>query len=190
MGEHPRRRPLRFPPPDVSGAQSIPGWNSLDAFKARRRRPRRRPRAGNLPLCIERDKASLLLEEQPRTRLHLSSCERRSNKYVDALKDAQKALETGLQKRDLSVMKVARSKVEDLLKQIPHVTFVPPTDAENLEVKFDERAVPEKSLEKRFSVDPGPHAVPRRGRRRRRPHDLRRGVRRQAGRAAQPSAST
>jgi hypothetical protein len=153
-------RGVQAPAPalDVSGAQSIPGWNSLDAFKAAAA-GLAADQAGNLPLCIERDRASLLLEEQPRTRLHLSSCERRSNKYVDALKDAQKALETGLQKRDLSVMKVARSKVEDLLKQIPHVTFVPPTDAENLEVKFDERDVPEKALEKRFSVDPGPHAV-------------------------------
>ncbi len=146
------------PPPDVSNVQSVPGWNSVDAFKAAAA-GLAADQAGNLPLCIEKDRASLLLEEQPRTRLHLSSCERRSNKFVDALKDAQKALETGLQKRDVSVMKVARSKVEDLLKQIPHVTFVPPTDAENLVVKFDDREVSEKALEKRFSVDPGPHAV-------------------------------
>ena len=146
------------PAPDVSGAQTIPGWNSVDAFKAAAA-GLAADQAGDLPLCIERDRASLKLEEQPRTRLHLSSCERRSNKFVDALKDAQKALETGLQKRDVSVMKVARSKVEDLLKQMPHVTFVPPTDAENLVVKFDEREVSEKALEKRFSIDPGPHAV-------------------------------
>ena len=114
---------------------------------------------GRLEECIEKDKAALKIEEMPRTRLHLASCESRNGKLVDALKDAQKALEVGIQKRDAGVMKVARTRVKELLDRIPHVTFVPPPGIQDLSVKFDDRPVPLESLTKKFSVDPGKHKV-------------------------------
>ena len=114
---------------------------------------------GRLEECIEKDKAALKLEEQPRARLHLASCESRSGKLVDALKDAQKALEVGIAKRDSGVMKVARTRVKELLDRIPHVTFVPPPGVLDLSVKFDDRPVPIEALTKKFSVDPGKHRV-------------------------------
>ncbi len=114
---------------------------------------------GRLDECIEKDKAALKIEEQPRTRLHLASCESRNGKLVDALKDAQKALEVGIGKRDAGVMKVARTRVKELLDRIPHVTFVPPPGVQDLSVKFDDRPVPLDALTKKFSVDPGKHKV-------------------------------
>lgn len=114
---------------------------------------------GRLEDCIAKDKAALAIEEMPRTRLHLASCESRSGKLVDALKDAQKALETGIQKRDQGVMKVARTRVKELLDRIPHVTFVPPPGVSDLKVTFDDRTVPTNALTKKFSVDPGKHTV-------------------------------
>ena len=114
---------------------------------------------GRLEECIEKDRAALKIEEMPRTRLHLASCESRNGKLVDALKDAQKALEVGIQKRDSGVMKVARTRVKELLDRIPHVTFVPPPGIQDLSVKFDDRPVPIESLTKKFSVDPGKHKV-------------------------------
>ena len=114
---------------------------------------------GRLDECIEKDKAALKIEEQPRTRLHLASCESRNGKLVDALKDAQKALEVGIGKRDAGVMKVARTRVKELLDRIPHVTFVPPPGVGDLSVKFDDRPVPLDALTKKFSVDPGKHKV-------------------------------
>ncbi len=114
---------------------------------------------GRLDECIEKDKAALKIEEQPRTRLHLASCESRNGKLVDALKDAQKALEVGISKRDAGVMKVARTRVKELLDRIPHVTFVPPPGVGDLSVKFDDRPVPLEALTKKFSVDPGKHKV-------------------------------
>ncbi len=114
---------------------------------------------GRLEECIEKDKAALKIDEMPRTRLHLASCESRSGKLVDALKDAQKALEVGIQKRDAGVMKVARTRVKELLDRIPHVTFVPPPGVQDLSVKFDDRPVPNEALTKKFSVDPGKHKV-------------------------------
>lgn len=114
---------------------------------------------GRLEECIEKDKAALKFDEMPRTRLHLASCESRSGKLVDALKDAQKALEVGIQKRDAGVMKVARNRVKELLDRIPHVTFVPPPGVTDLVVRFDDRPVPVEALTKKFSVDPGKHKV-------------------------------
>src|SRR4029078_12360299 len=114
---------------------------------------------GRLEECVEKDRAALEIEELPRTRLHLASCESRNGKLVDALKDAQKALEVGIQKRDAGVMKVARTRVKELPDRIPHVTFVPPPGIQDLSVKFDDRPVPLDALTKKFSIDPGKHKV-------------------------------
>jgi hypothetical protein len=138
------------PPPEAGG---VAGAIKLiqEALKA--------DQEGRLEECIEKDKAALKIDEMPRTRLHLASCESRSGKLVDALKDAQKALEIGIQKRDAGVMKVARTRVKELLDRIPHVTFVPPPGVTDLAVKFDDRPVPTEALTKKFSVDPGKHTV-------------------------------
>jgi hypothetical protein len=172
--DRPRDRPAqerrgggeRGPPPPPAPApaeeqpkkRKVPGWDNVDAFQLASA-GLAADLAGKLDQCIDYDKQSLDLEEQPRTRLHLASCERRSGKLIDALRDAQKALETGIQKRDVAVMKAARNRVQDLLGRIPHVTFDPPGGATELNVTFDERQVPTESLTKKFSVDPGTHKV-------------------------------
>ena len=71
---------------------------------------------------------------------------------IDALRDVQKALELGIRKRDIAVMKAARVRVQDLLARIPHVTFVAPPGTDDIEITFDERAVPKESFAKKFSV--------------------------------------
>jgi tetratricopeptide (TPR) repeat protein len=114
---------------------------------------------GRLDECIEKDKQALKIDDSPRTRLHLASCEARAGKLVDALKDAEKSLEAGIQKKDASVMKIARTRVQELLKRIPHITFDAPTGIKDLRVTFDERSVPNEALTKKFSVDPGKHKV-------------------------------
>jgi tetratricopeptide (TPR) repeat protein len=146
------------PAEEGAGARKIPGWENVDAFQ-QASAGLTADLAGKLDECIDLDNKSLALEEQPRTRLHLASCERRSGKLIDALRDAQKALESGIQKKDIAVMKAARSRVQDLLLRIPHVTFIPPTGAEDLHVTFDDRDVPNESLTKKFSVDAGKHTV-------------------------------
>ncbi len=134
------------------------GWSSAEAFKLAKE-GLEADQAGRLEDCIAKDQASLKLDEQPRTRLHLASCENRSGKLVEATKDANKALEIGLQKRDAAVMKAARQRVKDLLDRVPHVTFAPPAGVTDLVVKFDDRPVPSDGLTKKFSVNPGKHQV-------------------------------
>lgn len=114
---------------------------------------------GRYEECIEKNKQALKIDDSPRTRLHLASCEARTGKLVDALRDAEKSLEAGIQKKDASVMKFARTRVQELLKRIPHITFDAPTGIKDLRVTFDERLVPNESLTKKFSVDPGKHKV-------------------------------
>ncbi len=140
--------------PAVGGVQGAVKL-ALEALKA--------DQDGNLDVCIAKDKESLKLEEMPRTRLHLASCESRAGKLVDALKNAQRALEIGIKKRDAGVMKVARQRVKELLDRIPHVTFVPPKGVDDLTVSFDDRPVPVEALKKKFSIDPGPHHVVAKG---------------------------
>jgi hypothetical protein len=114
---------------------------------------------GRLDECIDKDKQALKIDDSPRTRLHLASCEARAGHLVDALKDAEKSLEVGLTKKDASVMKIARVRVQELLKRIPHITFDAPTSVKDIRVTFDDRAVPTEALTKKFSVDPGKHKV-------------------------------
>jgi hypothetical protein len=143
---------------EPTAPSKIPGWQSPEAFKFASE-ALAADQAGKLDECIEKNKQSLKLEEQPRTRLHLASCENRAGKVIDALRDAQKALEIGIQKRDTQVMKVARQRVKELIDRIPHVTFVAPPGIPDLEVTFDERPVPADALSKKFSIDPGKHVV-------------------------------
>ncbi|CAN5214472.1 hypothetical protein BH09MYX1_BH09MYX1_46370 [soil metagenome] len=146
------------PPPPAAGGSAPKGWNSAEAFQLASA-GLAGDIAGKLDVCIEKDRESLKIEEQPGTRLHLASCERRSGKLLDALRDAQKALEDGIQKKDAPVMRVARDKVTDILQKIPHVTFQAPAGVTDLTVTFDDRPVPKEALSKRFSVDPGKHTV-------------------------------
>jgi hypothetical protein len=145
-------------PPSPREKPHIAGWSSTEAFELASAAVAA-DQVGRLDECIERNKKSLGLEEQPRTRLHLASCEARSGKLIDALQDAQKALKLGIERRDAPVMRAARQRVSDLLPRIPHVTFVPPAGAGDLTVTFDERPVPNQSLTKKFSIDPGKHTV-------------------------------
>lgn len=141
------------PSGDEPPTKLAPAWVKLamEALQA--------DQAGKLDECIEKDRASLKLEEQPRTRLHLASCESRAGKLVDALRDAQAALKVGLERKDVQLTKVATQRVRELLERIPHVTFVPPSNVEDLQVTFDDRPVPVESLSKKFSIDPGKHTI-------------------------------
>jgi hypothetical protein len=116
---------------------------------------------GRLEECIDKDKQALKIDENPRTRLHLASCEARSQRLVEALKDAKEALAVAIQKKDTPVMRIARTRVNELIERIPHVTFVPPSGegVKDLKVTFDDRPVPADSYSKKFSIDPGKHKV-------------------------------
>lgn len=154
----PEPAPKAAEPSAGADGGKIPGWKSREAFQLASA-GLRADLAGKLDECIEKDKASVAIEDQPRTRLHLASCEMRHGKLIDALRDAQKALESGIKKKDKAVMRAARKRVQQILPKIAHVTFIPPEGVEDLKVSFDERPVPKEALQKQFSIDPGKHQV-------------------------------
>jgi hypothetical protein len=139
-------------------AERIPGWSNPEAFNEARAGVAA-DISGNPDKCIAHDRRSLELEEQPRTRLHLSSCEARIGWLLDALSDARKALEEAIRERDPQATHAARDRVELLMRRVPHVTFQPPAGVDHLLVTFDSRPVPSEALTKRFSIDPGEHVV-------------------------------
>jgi hypothetical protein len=117
--------------------------------------------AGNTDVCIQKATESLTIEEQPRTRLILAGCDQNAGKLLDALRESKKALEAGIQKRDVTLAREAAGRVEELLKRVPHVTFAPPTTGGVTDIKttFDDKPVPPESWNKPFSVDPGTHKI-------------------------------
>ena len=124
-------------------------------------------REGQWDACIAKDRASLELEDNARTRLHLAACLDKAGKLLDALKNASEALKKGLATNDELLMKVARERVMSITgnpelnipARIAKVTFVPPTNVTDLKVTFDDRPVDQANLTKKFSVDPGKHTV-------------------------------
>lgn len=154
-------------PLDTSGAHksdALPPPTDTQGMIERMNQALKADQEGRLEDCVRYDRSALKFDENARTRLHLASCETRLGRLVDALKDAQAALQAGMTARDTALMKVARQRVMELLDRIPHVTFEPAPGAEITSVTFDERPVPLDSLMKKFSVDPGKHQVIMEGR--------------------------
>lgn len=154
-------------PPDAAPTPAVPavlpdGWKSAEAFRLAMEATEAKERE-DYAACVEKDLASLKLEDQPRTRLHLSSCEYRSGRLKNALRESQKALDMGIKRRDNALMRVARERVKQLVELMPRITFQAPTGVSELEVTFDERPVPTESLTKKFSVDPGKHTITAKG---------------------------
>ncbi len=141
------------PQPDDS---SKAGWQNKVAFDFATAATQA-DQQGNYVDCIQKDRAALQLEEQPRGRLHLAGCEQKASKIIDALRDAQKAFEVASQRKDTALTKAAQVKLAELIPKISHVTFKPPPGAGGLKVTFDEKPVPADKLTQNFSIDPGQH---------------------------------
>lgn len=115
--------------------------------------------SGKYDECIEKDRQSLKIEDQPRTRLHLATCLAKASQVLDAVRETQKVLEQSIEKKDATLIASARTKAMELLPRIAKVTFLPPNGVSDLVVTFDERPVPQDQLGKKFNVDPGKHKV-------------------------------
>jgi tetratricopeptide (TPR) repeat protein len=109
--------------------------------------------------CIEKDKASLTLEENLRARMHLALCEEKAGKLVDALRDNAKALEAARAKNETMTARVIQERATALVPRLAHVKFERPAEVTELQVTFDGRPIPEARLSETFTIDPGAHEV-------------------------------
>ncbi|MDF2692879.1 MAG: hypothetical protein K0S65_1262, partial [Labilithrix sp.] len=109
--------------------------------------------------CIEKDRSALTLEENTRTRIHLAQCEEKSGKFVDALRDYAKALEGARARGDVATAKTIQERVTAILPRLAHVKFERPSEVSELQIRFDDRNIPEARLGESFTIDPGAHEV-------------------------------
>jgi hypothetical protein len=120
------------------------------------------PQRKNAPVACQHDpqpSTCALASESPDDRFAYATCEETSGHLIDALKDFQKALEVGVQKKNANVMRQARLKVKESIERIPHLMFDPSGLTDSVEVSVDDRPVARADLAKKFSIDPGHHDV-------------------------------
>ena len=116
-------------------------------------------KSGNIQLCVEKDQASLALEDHPYVKLHLASCLQASGKFVDALNKAKDALGAGLRGNDEDLQRSAQARVADLLPRIAHVKLLLPAESSGIKVTFDNTPVRQALFKQRIAVDPGDHII-------------------------------
>ena len=136
----------------------VRGWNNPRALQLAREGIEAK-KSGNPELCIQKDQASLALEDHPYVRLHLAGCLQAIGKLVDALGKAKDSLAEGLRSNDDELSKSAQARVADLLPRIAHVKLLLPADATGTKVTFDNVPVRPTLLRQRIAVDPGDHVV-------------------------------
>jgi hypothetical protein len=114
---------------------------------------------GNTQLCVEKDQASLALEDHPYVKLHLASCLSGTGKLVDALTKAKDALGAGIRNGDEDLQRSAQARVTELLPRIAHVKLLLPNDSTGVKVTFDGVPVRQALFKQRIAVDPGDHII-------------------------------
>jgi hypothetical protein len=116
-------------------------------------------KSGNAQLCVEKDQASLQLEDHPYVKLHLASCLSATGKLVDALSKAKDSLGAGIRNEDEDLQRSAQARVTELLPRISHVKLLLPKDSSGIKVTFDGIPVRPALFKQRIAVDPGDHII-------------------------------
>ncbi|MBA3376568.1 MAG: hypothetical protein H0U00_12300, partial [Actinobacteria bacterium] len=114
---------------------------------------------GNTQLCVEKDQASLQLEDHPYVKLHLASCLSGTGKLVEALNKAKDALGAGIRNGDEDLQRSAQARVTELLPRIAHVKLLLPKVSAGIKVTFDGIPVRQALFKQRIAVDPGDHVI-------------------------------
>lgn len=146
--------------PAAAPAPSPPdrGWSNERAFELAREGIDAR-KAGDAQLCIEKDRASLALEDHPYVKLHLAGCLAATGKLLDALGMAKDALGAALRNGDDELQRTAQERVTELLPRIAHVTLQLPEDTSGIKIVFDNVPVRPALFKQRIAVDPGDHVI-------------------------------
>ena len=134
------------------------GWTNPRALELAKEAIEAKKEA-KIQLCVEKDQASLALEDHPYVKLHLASCLQASGKLVDALNKAKDALGAGLRSGDEDLQRSAQARVTDLLPRIAHVKLLLPAESSGIKVTFDNTPVRQALFKQRIAVDPGDHVI-------------------------------
>jgi hypothetical protein len=135
-----------------------PGWTKPEAHELSLAAEAARA-AGLFDVCIEKDRASLELEERLPTHVHLAGCAEKSGKILTALREMQVVLEHAIETKDADVAELARRRVEQLLQRLASLTITMPAEATDPSITLDDETIDPEALDKPLRLDPGPHRI-------------------------------
>jgi hypothetical protein len=147
-----------FAKPTASAPGDNRGWSNPRALELAKEAIEAK-KSGNAQLCVEKDQASLQLEDHPYVKLHLASCLSATGKLVDALGKAKDALGAGIRNSDEDLQRSAQARVTELLPRISHVKLLLPKESSGIKVTFDGVPVRQALFKQRIAVDPGDHVI-------------------------------
>jgi hypothetical protein len=116
-------------------------------------------KAGDLPLCLQKDQASLALEEHPYVKLHISSCLAGSGRFKDALVNARDALAAGIKFEDDELKKAALARVQELLPKLGRLKIEIPDKTDNLKITLNGIPLRPNQVKDKLSLDPGEYLI-------------------------------
>lgn len=144
--------------PFSSRAQPPRAWKNKNAFELAKKAIEAHE-AGDEALCIQKDQASLAVEEHPLVRLHLATCLAASGKIKEGLASANTVLEAAIAGDDVELRRIASERVAQLLGRMPHVKLRLPKDVDGLVVTFNRVPVRTQQLKDPIPLDPGEYEV-------------------------------
>lgn len=134
------------------------GWNNPQALDLAKEAIAAK-RAGNLPLCVRKDQASLAFEDHPYVKLHLASCVAALGRLRDALSAARDALAAGIREDDPDLTRAAQARVADLLAKLAHVRLKLPKNAQGIKIVINGTPLRSHLFGERLTMDPGDYVV-------------------------------
>lgn len=110
-------------------------------------------------MCVDRDRASLALEQHPYVSVHLASCLSGMGKLVEALVHAKDAAAAAARDHDEDLERTALARTQELLRRIPHITLALPREWSGATGRFDTTPIGEALFNRRLAVNPGDHSI-------------------------------
>ncbi len=153
------------PSPSPAPAPEKPsrGWSNPKALELAKEGIEAK-KSGDLARCIQKDQASLVLEDHPYVRLHISSCLAGQRRFKEALIAARDALAAGIRNEDEDLKRAATSRVQELLPKLAKLKLAIPNKTEGLKITLTPAAgagvaVRANQVKAPITVDPGEYTV-------------------------------
>jgi hypothetical protein len=127
-----------------------------DAVEAKRR--------GDIALCIQKDLASLVLEDHPYVKMHIATCYAADGRFKDALVAARDALAVALRNDDEDLKQLALARVEELIVRLARLKIEVPKKSAGLRITLTPAAgaavvLRPEQLRAPLWIDPGEYTL-------------------------------
>jgi hypothetical protein len=145
-------------PAALAAPRAARGWNVPQALELAKEGVEAKKR-GDLALCVQKDQASLSLEDHPYVQLHISSCLVGLGQLKRALVAARDALSAGLRNEDDELIRAARVRVEEILPRIARLKLEVPDRTAGLKITLNGAPLRPAQIKDKITLDPGDYVV-------------------------------